>query len=47
MPGELETAGKHEPGGKENEGTSCVAENRRLFGITGDWSTVALDPGVW
>ena len=26
----------------------CVAEDRRMFGIiTGDWSTVALDPGVW
>ena len=24
-----------------------MAENRRLFGITGDWSTAALDPGVW
>ena len=25
----------------------CVAEDLRLFGITGDWSTAALDPGVW
>ena len=24
----------------------CVAEDRRVFGITGDWSTAALDPGV-
>ena len=24
-----------------------MAEDRRLFGITGDWSTAALDPGVW
>ena len=24
-----------------------MAEDRRLFGITGDWSTVAFDPGVW
>ena len=24
-----------------------MAEGRRLFGITGDWSTAALDPGVW
>ena len=22
---------------------NCVAEDRRLFGITGDWSTAALD----
>ena len=27
--------------------TDCVAEDRRLFGITGDCSTAALDPGVW
>ena len=27
--------------------TDCVAENLRLFGITGDWSTAALDPVVW
>ena len=25
----------------------CVADNLRLFGIMGDWSTAALDPGVW
>ena len=25
----------------------CVAEGRRVFGITGDWSTTALDPGAW
>ena len=24
-----------------------MAEDRRLFGITGDWSTAAHDPGVW
>ena len=24
-----------------------MAEDLRLFGITGDWSTAALDPGVW
>ena len=24
-----------------------MAEDRRLFGITGDCSTAALDPGVW
>ena len=24
-----------------------MAEDRRLSGITGDWSTAALDPGVW
>ena len=32
---------------KEKEWTDCAAEDRRLFGITGDWSTAALDPGVW
>ena len=25
----------------------CVADDLRLYGITGDWSTTALDPGVW
>ena len=25
----------------------CVGDDLRLFGITGDWSTAALDPGVW
>ena len=24
-----------------------MAEDRRLFGITGDWSIAALNPGVW
>ena len=44
---ELENAGKHGPGGKGKEWTNCVAEGRRLFDITGDWSTAALDPEVW
>ena len=26
------------PGGKEKEWTNCVAEHRRVFGITADWS---------
>ena len=47
MSGELENAGKRGPGGKEKEWTDCVAKDRRLFGITGDWSTAALDPRVW
>ena len=48
MLGELENAGKRGPGGEEeNEWTDCVADDLRLFGITRDWSTTALDPGVW
>ena len=47
MSGELENAGKREPGGKEKEWTDCGADDLRLFGITGDWSTAAFDPGVW
>ena len=47
MSGELENVGKRAPGGKEKEWTDCVAEYLRLFGITRDWSTAALDPGVW
>ena len=47
MSEELENAGKRVSGRKEKEGTKCVAEDRRLFGITGDWSTATLDRGVW
>ena len=47
MSRELENAGKRGPGGKDKEWTDGVAEDRRLLGITGDWSTVALNPGVW
>ena len=34
-------------GGKEKQWTDCVAEYRRMFGITGDWNTAELEPGVW
>ena len=47
MSGELENAGKRGSGEKEKEWTDCVKEDRRLFCITWDSSTVALDPGVW
>ena len=47
MSGGLKNAGKHRPRGKEKEWTDCVADDLRLFGITGDWSTTVLDPGVW
>ena len=47
MSGELENAGKRGPGGKKKEWTDCVADDLRLFGITGNWSTAALDPGAW
>ena len=47
MSGELENAGKRGPGGKEKECTDCVADDLRLFGVTGDWKTAALDPGAW
>ena len=42
--GDLEKA---ESGGKKKERAHSVAEDRRVFGITGDWSTNALDPGTW
>ena len=36
------------PRGREKEWTDYVAaEDCRVVGITGDWSTAALDPGVW
>ena len=47
MSGELENEGQRGPAGEEKKWTGCVAEDRRLFGTTGDWSTAALDPGVW
>ena len=34
-------------GGVAKERTDCVAEELRLFGITGDRSIAALDPVVW
>ena len=46
MSGELEYAGKRGPRGKEKQQTDGVAEGRRLFGITRDWSPAALDSGV-
>ena len=24
-----------------------MADDRHLFGFTGDWTTAALDPGIW
>ena len=47
MSGELENVGKRAPGGKEKKRTECLADDRRVFGITGGWSTAALVPGVW
>ena len=47
MSGELENAGKSGPGGEEKEWTDCVTDVLRLFGVTGDWRTAALDPGAW
>ena len=47
MSGDLENKEKHGPGGKEKEWTDCVADKFRLFGVTGDWSTAALDLGAW
>ena len=47
MSGELENAGKRGPGGKKKERMNCVADDLRLFGVTGDWRTAALDPGAW
>ena len=47
MSGELENAGKRGPGGKEKVWTDCVADDLRLFGVTEDWRTAALDPEAW
>ena len=39
-----ENVEKHGPGG--GGWTDCGTEDHRVFGITGDWSTAALDPGA-
>ena len=36
MSGVLENAGEREPEGKEKDRMGCLAEDRRVFGITGD-----------
>ena len=43
MPGELKNAGQDESGGKEKAWTDCVAEDRRVSRIMGDWRTAAQD----
>ena len=48
MSGEMENTGKREPGGGEKKWMDCMAEDRWIFGMAGDWSTATtLDPGVW
>ena len=32
---------------KNRGSVDCVAEDRRVLGITGGWSTATLDPGAW
>ena len=44
--GELENAEQHGLGGDRQLWTESVAEDRRMFGITGGWSTAAQDPEV-
>ena len=34
-------------GGKEKEWTDCVQSEIQVFGITGDWKTMALKAEVW
>ena len=46
MSGKLDNVKQCGPGWKKKERMDCVAGERRVFGITGDWSTAALDPGV-
>ena len=45
--GRARERGKRGPGGKEKKWTDCVADDLRLFGVTRDWRTAALDPGAW
>ena len=40
--------GKTCAGKKEKEWTNCLTDDRRMFGIMGNWSTTeALDPRAW
>ena len=39
------TSGEFENTGKR--GPDCVADDRRFFGIRGDWNIAAHDPGAW
>ena len=48
MSGELDqNTGKRGLGGNDKEWTDYVADDLRLFGVSGDWGTAALDPGAW
>ena len=47
MFGNLEGAVRRGRGGKEKEWTDCVQSDIRVFGITGDWKTMALKAEVW
>ena len=46
MSGELRNARKLGPGVGKKEWTDCVAEDRRVFGMTRVWVTAMLDLGV-
>ena len=45
--GRARERGKTWTGGGGEEWTDCVVDDLRLFGVTGDWRTAALDPGAW
>ena len=47
MSGELENTGNRRPGGIEKEWIDCMAEDRLVYGITGERNTTSLDAGVW
>ena len=47
LSGEPENAGRREPEEKAKEWTECLAEDRQVFGITGNWNTPTLYPGIW
>ena len=47
MFGNLEGAVRRGRCGKEKEWTDCVQSDIRAFGITGDWTTMALKAEVW
>ena len=45
--GHVGRAGEHGPGERGNNGRTAWQRIVGFFGITGDWSTAALDPWIW
>ena len=47
MLGNVGDAVRRGRGKKEKEGTDCVQNDTRAFGIAGDWKAAKLESSVW